>query len=344
MELRILAERLNAQLNGPGDADIRGAAGLLDAVDGDITFLSDEKYASDMERSRASAVIIGRSMKVPGLPSLIVKNPRFAFAQALTILYGKPYVPGGISEKAVIGKDASIGSDTTIHPYAVIGAGATIGKRTLISSGVFIGAGAVVGDECVIHANVSIYEGVQLGHRVIIHAGTVIGSDGFGFVTEGGIHHKIPQIGGVLIEDDVELGANCTIDRAALGNTVIKRGTKLDNSVHVAHNVSIGEHCLIAAQVGVAGSATLGSYVVIGGQAGVADHVTVGDRVMIGGGSGITRDMEAGKIVAGYYAMPLRDWLKTQALLPKLPDMAKRISSMERHIQELETILKNRET
>ncbi|MDH4164039.1 MAG: UDP-3-O-(3-hydroxymyristoyl)glucosamine N-acyltransferase [Nitrospirota bacterium] len=332
MELRKLAELLDAQLNGPGDVDIRGAAGLQDAADGDITFLSDEKYAGAVEQTCASAVIIGRTMKVPDIPSLVVKNPRYAFAQVLAILHAKPYVPGGISGQAFIGKDSLIAPDATIHPFAVISAGARIGKRTIIFSGAFIGEGSVVGDDCVVHSNVSIREGVAIGNRVIIHAGTVIGSDGFGFVTEGGVHHKIPQVGGVLIEDDVELGANCAIDRAALGSTVIKRGTKMDNMVHVAHNVSIGEHCLIAGQVGVAGSASLGSYVVIGGQAGVGDHVTVGDRVMIGGGSGITQDMPSGSVVAGYYAMPLRDWLKVQAVLPKLPELRKRISQLERKI------------
>src|SRR5574340_453216 len=232
MKLSILAERLSAQLNGPGDVDIQRATGLREAAEGDITFLSDEKYAGELERTNASAVIIGRGVKVPVIPALIVKNPRYAFAQALAILYGKPYVPGGISERAVVGKDAVIGSDATVHPYAVIAAGAQIGKRTIISSGVFIGEKSVIGDDCVIHSNVSIRDGIHVGNRVVIHAGTVIGSDGFGFVTEGGIHHKIPQVGGVLIEDDVELGANCTIDRAALGNTVIKKGTKLDNMVH----------------------------------------------------------------------------------------------------------------
>jgi len=164
----------------------------------------------------------------------------------------------------------------------------------------------------------------------------VIGSDGFGFVTEGGLHHKILQIGGVIIDDDVEIGANCTIDRAALGITHIKKGAKLDNMVHVAHNVTIGEHCLLAAQVGIAGSSTLGNYVVLGGQAGIADHTTVGDRVMVGGGSGVTRNMEAGQVVAGFPAIPLREWLKAQAVFPKLPELKKLVTQLLRRIEELE--------
>jgi len=174
-----------------------------------------------------------------------------------------------------------------------------------------------------------------VGKRVIIHSGTVIGSDGFGFVTEGGRHHKIPQVGGVIIEDDVEIGANCSIDRATLGNTLIKKGTKLDNQVHVAHNVTIGEHCLIAGQVGIAGSSTLGNYVVFGGQVGVADHTTVGDRVMAGGKAVITKDVEAGQIIAGFNAMPIREWLKVQAVLPKLPELKKTIAKLEKKLQEL---------
>jgi UDP-3-O-[3-hydroxymyristoyl] glucosamine N-acyltransferase len=170
---------------------------------------------------------------------------------------------------------------------------------------------------------------------VIIHAGTVIGSDGFGFVTDDGRHHKVPQVGGVIIEDDVEIGGNCTIDRATLGNTVINKGTKLDNQVHIAHNVTIGEHCLIAAQVGIAGSGTIGNYVVFGGQAGVADHITVGDRVMVGGGSAIIRDVEAGQVIAGHYAMPIREWLKVQSVLPRLPELKKRVRDLEERLAEL---------
>lgn len=337
MRLGDLAEKLAAELHGPADIEITGAAGLADAGEGHVSFFAGDGPADALAATRASAVIIGRNVPAPRMPSLVVQNPRYAFARALTLLYGKPYVPGGVSDRAVVGKDASIAGDATIHPYAVISDGARIGSGTTISSGVFIGAGSSVGDGCFIHANVSIGEGVAVGNRVIIHAGSVLGSDGFGFITEAGVHHKIPQIGGVRIEDDVEIGANCAIDRAALGSTVIKRGTKLDNMVHVAHNVFIGEHCLIAAQVGVAGSSSLGNYVVIGGQTGVGDHVTVGNRVMIGGGSAVTKDMQDGQVVAGNYAMPLREFLKMQAVLPRLPEMKKLIARLEQRVAELES-------
>jgi UDP-3-O-[3-hydroxymyristoyl] glucosamine N-acyltransferase len=202
--------------------------------------------------------------------------------------------------------------------------------------GVYIGQGSVVGDDTVLHPNVSVGSNVVIGSRVIIHAGTVIGSDGFGFVTDGGRHHKIPQVGGVIIGDDVEIGGNCTIDRATLGNTVIGKGTKLDNQVHVAHNVTIGEHCLLAGQCGIAGSSTLGNYVVMGGQAGVSDHITLGDRVMAGGKAVITKDVAPGQVIAGYNAMPLREWLKVQVILPKLPELKKNVTELQKQMKALQ--------
>jgi len=335
MKLGLIAEQLGAHLNGSSDIEIKSAAGLREAGPGDISYVSDTKHLPDLDHTGASAVIIHESMPVPAIPSLAVRNPRYAFAKVLGMLYVRSAVLSGISEQARVAPNAHIGTNTTIHAFAVIEEGAQIGQGVIIHPGVYVGPGSVIGNDCTIHANVSIREGVRIGNRVIIHAGTVIGSDGFGFVTEGGIHHKIPQVGGVIIEDDVELGANCAIDRAMLGNTVIKKGTKFDNMVHIAHNVVVGEHCLIAGQVGIAGSAKIGSYVAMGGQVGIGDHTTIGDRVMIGGGSAVTQDTAAGSVVAGYYAMPLREWLKVQALLPKLPEFKKRLSQLEKTVQQL---------
>ncbi|NTW64711.1 MAG: UDP-3-O-(3-hydroxymyristoyl)glucosamine N-acyltransferase [Nitrospirae bacterium] len=336
MRLTELAEKVAGELAGRGDIDIRGVAGIGEAQDGDITFVADVKHLQDLAACRASAVIVPRGAPKPPIPSIAVKNPRYAFAQMLRIFHERPYAPGGVSERAVIGKDAVLGAGPTIHPFAVVSDGAKIGSRVTLYPGVFVGAGSSIGDDTVIYPNVSIREGVTIGSRVIIHSGTVIGSDGFGFVTEGGLHHKILQIGGVIIEDDVEIGANCTIDRAALGMTRIKKGAKLDNMVHVAHNVTIGEHCLLAAQVGIAGSSTLGDYVVFGGQAGLADHTTVGDRAMVGGGSGVTRNMEPGMVVAGFPAIPLREWLKAQVVFAKLPELKKLVAQLIGRIEELE--------
>ena len=337
MKLKDLALAVNAQLDGPDDIEVTAVAGLFEATSGCVTFIAGKQYLKDLARSRATAAFVPLDTPAVQMPLLRVKNPKLAFAQALTLFYVPPYVPAGISDKAAIGKNVLIGKDPSIHPFVTVADGAKIGDRVTLYPGVFVGKGSVVDDDSVIHPKVSIGERVTIGKRVIIHAGTVLGSDGFGFVTDGGRHHKIPQVGGVVIEDDVEIGGNCTIDRATLGNTLIRKGTKLDNQVHVAHNVTIGEHCLIAAQVGIAGSTTIGSYVVFGGQVGVADHTKVGDRVMAGGGSGITRDVEAGQVIAGYYAMPIRDWLKVQAVLPRLPEMKKLIGSLEKQVQELKS-------
>lgn len=337
MKLKELADMLGAELTGPADVDILGAAGLHEAGEGQITFITGKNHLKDLEHSRASAALVPLDTPALHLPLLRLNNPRLAFARTLELFYVKPYQASGISEKAAIGANVVIGADPSIHPFVVLADDVKIGERVTLYPGVSIGRDSVVDDDSIIHANVSIGGNIRIGKRVIIHAGTVLGSDGFGFVTDNGRHHKVPQVGGVIIEDDVEIGGNCTIDRATLGNTLIKKGTKLDNQVHVAHNVTIGEHCLIAGQVGIAGSSTLGNSVMFGGQVGVADHITVGDRVMAGGGSGITRDVEAGQVVAGYYAMPIRDWLKAQSLLPKLPALKKRIDDLEKQINELRT-------
>lgn len=335
MKLKELANILGAELTECLDLEIHGVAGVHEAGEGQITFITGKNYLKDLELSRASAALVPLETPAMHLPLLRLKNPRLAFAKAIELFHVKPYRAIGISEKASIGANVVIGADPSIHPFAVLADGSILGDRVTLHPGASIGSGSRVDDDCVIHAKVSIGENVRIGKRVIIHAGTVLGSDGFGFVTDDGRHHKIPQVGGVVIEDDVEIGSNCTIDRATLGNTVIKKGTKIDNQSQVAHNVTIGEHCLIAAQAGIAGSSTLGNYVVFGGNVGVADHISIGDRVMVGGGSGITRDVEAGQIIVGYYAMPIRDWLKVQAILPKLPELKKRIMDLEKQVKEL---------
>jgi UDP-3-O-[3-hydroxymyristoyl] glucosamine N-acyltransferase len=335
MKLNELAGLLGAELSGSGDAEITGAAGVREAGEGHITFITGKNYLKDLEHSRASAVLVPTDTPDMPLPMLRVKNPRLAFARVIELFYVKPYSPTGISDRTALGKDVAIGANCSIHPFVVLGDKVRIGNRVAIYPGVYVGQGSVIDDDSVIYANVSIGNRISVGKRVIIHSGTVVGSDGFGFVTEGGTHHKIPQVGGVIIEDDVEIGANCSIDRATLGNTLIKKGTKFDNQVHVAHNVTIGEHCLLAGQSGVAGSSTLGNYVVLAGQAGVSDHTTVGDRVMAGGKAVIVKDVAPGQIIAGFNAMPIRDWLKVQAVLPKLPELNKSIKRLEKQLQEM---------
>jgi UDP-3-O-[3-hydroxymyristoyl] glucosamine N-acyltransferase len=335
MKLKELADMLGAELIGPADIDIRGAAGVTDAAEGQITFITGRNHLKDLERSRASAVLVPLDTPALHLPLLRLKNPRLAFARTLELFYVKPYQASGVSEKAAIGANVVIGADPSIHPFAVLADDVKIGERVTVHPGVSIGRGSAVGDDSVIHANVSIGENIRIGKRVIINSGAVLGREGFGFVTDGGRHHKIPQVGGVIIEDDVEIGANSTIDRATLGNTVVKQGTKIDNLVHIAHNVTLGEHCILVAQVGISGSCTIGNWVVLGGQVGMADHVTIGDRVMVSAQSGIIKDIEPAQTVGGTYTMPQRDWLKVQAVLPKLPELKKRISDLEKEIEEL---------
>ena len=335
MKLKELADIIGAELSRGGDLEIRGVAGIREAEEGQITYLADKTHLKDLEQCRASAAFVPMDAPDMHLPLLRVKNPKLAFARALGLFHDKPYRSRGISDRAVIGTNVTIGADCSLYPFAVVEDNAVIGDRVSLYPGVFVGEGARIDDDCIIYPNVYIAHHISVGKRVIIHAGASLGSDGFGYVTDGGKHHKIPQVGGVIIEDDVEIGANSAVDRATLGNTVIKKGTKIDNQVQVAHNVTIGEHCILAGQVGIAGSTTLGNYVVLGGGAGTADHITIGDRVMAGGRSAIARDVEAGQVISGFYAMPVKDWLRVQAVLPKLPELKKTINKLEKQIQEL---------
>jgi UDP-3-O-[3-hydroxymyristoyl] glucosamine N-acyltransferase len=335
MKLKELADMLGAELTGPAEVDVRGAAGIHEAGEGQITFIAGRKELKDLEHSRASAAIVPLDTPALPLPLLRLKNPRLAFARTLELFYVKPYQASGISEKAAIGTNVVIGADPSIHPFVVLADDVKIGERVTVYPGVSIGKGSVVDDDSVIHANASIRENVRIGKRVIVQSGAVIGGDGFGFVADNGRHFKIPHVGGVIIEDDVEIGANSTIDRATLGNTVVKRGTKIDNLVQIAHNVTVGEHCLLVAQVGISGSCTIGNWVALGGQVGVADHVIIGDRVMASGQAGIIKDIEPAQVVGGTYAMPQRDWLKVQSVLPKLPELKKLVAELEKQMNEL---------
>lgn len=340
MKLTCLAEKLGALLEGSGDVEIRGVAGLNEANQGDLTFVQENRLAQ-LEQTQASAAIVPMNAPSFRLPLLRVKNPRLAFARSLELFSPKPEQQAGIHERAVLGKNVVIGADPSIHPYVVIADDVKIGARATIYSGAYIGRGTTIGDDAVIYSNVNIREGVRIGDRVIVHAGATIGSDGFGYVTEAGKHHKIPQVGGVIIGDEVEIGANSTIDRATLGNTEIKRGTKIDNLVHVAHNVTIGEHCFLIAQVGIAGSCTLGNYVVLAGQVGLADHISIGDGAVVSAQSGVIKNIEPGQVMGGYYAMPQREWLKVQALVPKLPELKKQLAYLGRQVQELQKNMPN---
>ncbi|MGE3958798.1 MAG: UDP-3-O-(3-hydroxymyristoyl)glucosamine N-acyltransferase [Vicinamibacterales bacterium] len=339
MTLRELAERLHCRLDGDGEVEILRVTGIEHAAPGDLTFIANPKYQGFLETTRASAVLVtpGVSRPANGPALLVCDRPYLAFAQALGVLV-RAALPGpGIDASAVVAPDARLGDAVSVGALVVIGAGATIGDRTVLFPGTVIGPGATLGADCVIHARVSIRERVQLGNRVVVQDGAVIGSDGFGFVRQAdGSHLKIPQHADVVIEDDVEIGANTAIDRPAVGETRIRRGAKIDNLVQVAHGVSVGERTLFAAQVGIAGSTVVEEDVVLAGQVGVAGHLRIGKGVVATAQTGVPNSVDAGTMISGYPAIPNRDWLKSSAVFRNLPALKKRVVELEQRIAELE--------
>ena len=335
MKLKDFAEIVKGVIQGDPDIEITGVSGIMDAHEGDITFVSSSKYLRQASQSKASCIIAKELIPDVKVSQLITSNPLFAFAKAIEFFYpGLSFQPG-ISEKAVISDRVRFGKDVSVYPCAYLSDDISIGDGTVILPGVFIGERTSIGKHCIIHPNVVIREGVTIGDRVIIHSGTVIGSDGYGYTFEKGEHYKIPQAGGVIIEDDVEIGSNVSIDRATLGNTVIGRGTKIDNLVQIAHNVKIGENSLIVAQVGIGGSSEIGSYVTIGGQAGLADHTVIETGTMIAAQSGLFGHMTKG-VYSGSPAIAHKDWLRAHALFAKLPEIYKKMRELENKINSLE--------
>ncbi|HAK88287.1 MAG TPA: UDP-3-O-(3-hydroxymyristoyl)glucosamine N-acyltransferase [Nitrospiraceae bacterium] len=333
MKLKDIADLIGGKIIGSGDIEINGISGISEAKDGDITFLSGTKLLKELKGSGAAAVIVKEAVKDIEKPQIIVSNPLYAFARLLSHFYVKPHRYKGISEKAFVSEKAVLRENVTIYPFAHISDSATIGSGTVIYSGVFIGEDTVIGNDSVIYSNVTVREGVRIGSRVIIHAGAVIGSDGFGYVFEDGMHRKIPQVGGVIIEDDVEIGANVTIDRATTGNTIVGKGTKIDNLVQIGHNVHIGSNVILVSQVGIGGSSEIGDGVILGGQVGVADHAKLEAGTMVGAKGGAMGEMKR-SIYSGILPMPHKDWLKAMAIFSKLPELKKKIKELEEKIKE----------
>jgi UDP-3-O-[3-hydroxymyristoyl] glucosamine N-acyltransferase len=337
MKLKELAERLECRLEGDGEIDIRRVSAIDDAGPGELTFLANPKYAADLRVTRASAVILPDNADAAPCAMLRCANPYLTFARAVEIFAPSADAPAGVHRLAHVSASASIAADASIGPFVSVSADVRIGARTIIHPHVTIGPGARIGDDCVIHARVSIRERVTIGDRVIVQDGAVLGSDGFGFARRAdGTHHKIPQIGGLVIEDDVEIGANTTIDRPAVGETRIGAGTKIDNLVQIAHGVRIGRDVLLAAQVGVAGSTTIEDRVMLAGQVGVAGHLTLGKGVVATAQSGIPSSVDAGAFVSGYPAIDNRDWLKASAVFRRLPELRKTLSELQRRLDALE--------
>ncbi|UCH85300.1 MAG: UDP-3-O-(3-hydroxymyristoyl)glucosamine N-acyltransferase [Candidatus Latescibacterota bacterium] len=328
--LEELAELIGGAVVGNRATRITGIAGIQDAGPGDITFLGDPKYARYLDSTRASALIRRRDVE-SDLPSIVVENPHLGFANAVGLLSppGEPECEPGVHQTAIIDPSADLGQNVAIGPYCRIGPGATIGSNTKVLFGVWVGRDVTIGSDCLIFPHVVIRERCMIGERGIIHPGVVIGSDGFGFAWDGERHVKIPQVGIVVIEDDVEIGSNSAIDRAATGVTRIGRGTKIDNLVQVGHNSVIGENSVLSGQVGVSGSATIGKGVVAGGQSGFAGHIEVGDGVRVAAQSGVLRSVPAGKTVMGFPAREVGLVRRVYVCVDKLPELFKRVKKLE---------------
>lgn len=339
MKLQDIADRLGCRVDGDGTIEIRRVAGIEHAQPGDLTFLANAKYHPHLATTAASAVIVGERTGREGVRAALLRaaQPALAFARAIGFFEHPVAPPHGIDPLSAIAADVTLGADVAIGPFVVIGAGAAIGPRTIIYPNVVIGPGARVGEDCVIRSHVSLRDRVVIGNRVILHDGAVVGSDGFGFVRQpDGSHFKIPQNAAVIIEDDVEIGANTTIDRPAIGETRIQAGTKIDNLVQIAHGVRVGKHVLFASQVGIAGSTVVEDDVVLAGQVGVAGHLRLGKGVVATAQTGIPSSVEAGEFISGYPAIPNRDWLKSSAVFRQLPDLRKRVAELEQRLKELE--------
>jgi UDP-3-O-[3-hydroxymyristoyl] glucosamine N-acyltransferase len=339
LKLRELAERLDCRLEGDGDVDIRRVAGIEHAEAGDLTFVANPKYHQHLGTTHASAIILSDQAPAEGIRASLLRSadPYLAFAKAVGLLtHSTPPAPGRDPLSAV-SATATLGADVSIGAFVVIGAGATVGARTIIYPNVVVGPGARIGEDCVLHALVSIRDRVEVGNRVTLHDGVVVGSDGFGFAPQkDGTHLKIPQHADVVIEDDVEIGANTTIDRPAVGETRIGAGTKIDNLVQIAHGVIVGRRVLFAAQVGIAGSTTIEDDVVLAGQVGVAGHLRIGKGVVATAQTGVPNSVDAGTMISGYPAIPNRDWLKASAVFRQLPALKKRVAELEDRLAELE--------
>lgn len=336
LSLARLAEVLEATLDAHPERVVTGVAALASAGPDDLSYVADRRYVDAARASRAGAFLVAGGL--PGLPAptLCCRDPRRALAIVLTLFHPTTTPVPGIDASARVDPEARVDPTASIGAFAVVESGASIGPRVRVGPLVYVGAGVEIGEGSVVFPHVTVYPGCRLGARVIVHAGAVIGADGFGFIPGADGHLKIPQVGIVTVEDDVEIGANSTIDRATLGETVIGRGTKIDNLVHIGHNVEVGRRGLMAAQVGISGSVRIGNDVIMGGQVGLADHVQIGDGAMLAGGTAVMRDVPAGQRFAGRWARPAtlthRIWIAES----RLPDLLRTVRTLERRLAALE--------
>jgi UDP-3-O-[3-hydroxymyristoyl] glucosamine N-acyltransferase len=339
--LKEIAKFIDGEIIGDDKIIIKGVAGIKEACEGDITFLANPKYFPLLNKTRASAIVTSRDTEA--IPKTIIRteNPSLAFAKIVASFASDDVThPKGIHPTTILGKGVVLGKGVAIGPYAVIEEHVLIGDNTIIYAGCFLGHHTKIGNDSLIYPNVSIRERVSIGNKVIIHSGTVVGSDGFGFVTIKGAHHKIPQIGTVEIGDEVEIGANVAIDRARFDKTIIGRGTKIDNLVHIAHNVVIGENSIIVAQAGISGSTVIGKDVTIAGQAGLVGHITIGDGAILAAQAGVTKSVPPNTMVSGYPARPHETAKRVNACVQNLPKLYETIAELKKRIEELESKIK----
>lgn len=339
--LNELAVLVQGTVGGDGNLQVSGLNGVDLAAGDEITFVTNARMASSLTRTKAAASLVPPDLEDPGLPYIRVENPEYAATVIHNHFLAQPFEAQGIHPLAVVGSDCRLDEEISVGPLVVIGDRVRIGARVILYPGVVIGDDCVIGEDTIIYSNVSIAKGSQLGRRVIIHAGAAIGSDGFGYATDPltGTHLKKPQVGNVRIDDDVEIGANSCVDRAAFGTTRIRSGVKIDNLVMIAHNVDVGENSILVGQVGIAGSTTLGRNVVLGGMAGVAGHLHIGDRVMAAAKSGVHTSFGEGSVVGGSPAFDAKKWGRACAVFSRLPDMHKEIRHLRKELDRLNQLL-----
>lgn len=330
VSLSEIVNYVSGRYDGPADVTITGVAPLSDAGEGQISFLSNPKYAPELAKTKAAAILVGPDHAEASPRYIRVPNPYFAMARVIARFFDQRPMPRGVSPHAAVATSAKLGKNVAVGAFTSIGENVEIGDDVVIFPNVTIEPNVEIGEGTIVYPQVSIYYGSRIGRRCIIHSSVVIGSDGYGFATEGGKHHKIPQVGIVRIEDDVEIGAGSSIDRAALGETVIGEGTKIDNLVQIGHNVKVGKHCLLVAQVGIAGSTQLGNYVVVAGQSGFAGHLKIGDGVQVAAKSAVLRDLQSNTKVMGSPAIGFGEFSRREIWLRRLPELARKVTQLER--------------
>lgn len=336
MKLEKIAALVGGVLKGDESIEINDVRGIESADAGHVTFVAQKKFMSLLAQSKADAVIVDREIDTE-MAQIVVPSPMLAFGKLLNAFHPETKPEPHIDSRAALGQNVTLGEEVTLSPFVSIADNVSIGDGAILYPGVVVGPDCVIGEDAILHPNVTLYRNTVLGKRVILHAGVVIGADGFGYTPdETGRHYKIPQTGQVVIEDDVEIGANTCIDRATMGCTMVKRGTKIDNLVQIAHNCIIGEHSILVSQAGMAGSCTLGHHVVLAGQAGLADHVTIGDQAVLAAQSGTFRDVESKSVQGGSPSVPAVTWRKYVTLLPKLPEINRKIKDLESRLKAIE--------